>query len=43
VPDCVILFTRLVRDQRVPRRHKLLLGERKQLARLLRELGLDDS
>lgn len=26
VPDCVILFTRLVRDTRVPRRHKLLLG-----------------
>lgn len=26
VPDCVILFTRLVRDSRVPRRHKLLLG-----------------
>jgi uncharacterized membrane protein YkvA (DUF1232 family) len=26
VPDCVILFTRLVRDDRVPRRHKLLLG-----------------
>ena len=26
VPDCVILFTRLVRDERVPRRHKLLLG-----------------
>ena len=26
VPDCVILFTRLVRDGRVPRHHKLLLG-----------------
>jgi uncharacterized membrane protein YkvA (DUF1232 family) len=26
VPDCVILFTRLVRDSRVPRRHKLLLA-----------------
>jgi uncharacterized membrane protein YkvA (DUF1232 family) len=26
VPDCVVLFTRLVRDERVPRRHKLLLG-----------------
>jgi uncharacterized membrane protein YkvA (DUF1232 family) len=26
VPDCVILFTRLVRDGRVPRRHKWLLG-----------------
>jgi uncharacterized membrane protein YkvA (DUF1232 family) len=26
VPDCVILFTRLVRDDRVPRSHKLLLG-----------------
>lgn len=25
VPDCVILFSRLVRDGRVPRRHKLLL------------------
>ncbi len=26
VPDCVILFTRLMRDSRVPRQHKLLLG-----------------
>jgi uncharacterized membrane protein YkvA (DUF1232 family) len=26
LPDCVILFTRLVRDERVPSRHKLLLG-----------------
>jgi uncharacterized membrane protein YkvA (DUF1232 family) len=26
VPDCVILCTRLLRDSRVPRRHKLLLG-----------------
>jgi uncharacterized membrane protein YkvA (DUF1232 family) len=26
LPDCVILVTRLVRDERVPRRHKLLLG-----------------
>jgi len=25
VPDCVILFTRLARDRRVPRRHKWLL------------------
>jgi uncharacterized membrane protein YkvA (DUF1232 family) len=26
VPDCAILFARLVRDERVPRRHKLILG-----------------
>ncbi len=26
VPDCVLLFTRLARDGRVPRRHKLILG-----------------
>jgi uncharacterized membrane protein YkvA (DUF1232 family) len=26
VPDCVVLFSRLVRDTRVPRLHKLLLG-----------------
>ncbi len=26
VPDCVLLFTRLLRDDRVPRRYKLLLG-----------------
>jgi uncharacterized membrane protein YkvA (DUF1232 family) len=26
VPDCVVLVTRLLRDPRVPRRHKLLLG-----------------
>ena len=26
VPDCVVLFTRLLRDRRVPRRHKLLVG-----------------
>ena len=26
VPDCVVLFTRLLRDERVPRRHKLLIG-----------------
>jgi uncharacterized membrane protein YkvA (DUF1232 family) len=25
VPDCAILFARLVQDQRVPRRHKMLL------------------
>jgi uncharacterized membrane protein YkvA (DUF1232 family) len=25
VPDCVVLVTRLARDSRVPRRHKLLL------------------
>ena len=25
VPDCVVLFTRLARDGRVPRRHKLIL------------------
>jgi len=26
IPDCVILFSRLARDSRVPRRNKLLLG-----------------
>jgi uncharacterized membrane protein YkvA (DUF1232 family) len=26
VPDCVVLVRRLLRDARVPRRHKLLLG-----------------
>lgn len=26
IPDCVLLFQRLLRDQRVPRRSKLLLG-----------------
>ena len=26
LPDCAVLFTRLFRDQRVPRRHKLLVG-----------------
>ncbi len=26
VPDCAVLFARLARDARVPRRHKLLLG-----------------
>lgn len=26
VPDCVVLFTRLLRDRRLPRRHKLLVG-----------------
>lgn len=26
VPDCVMLFTRLLRDKRLPRRHKLLVG-----------------
>ena len=26
VPDCVLLFTRLARDSRLPRRHKLILG-----------------
>jgi uncharacterized membrane protein YkvA (DUF1232 family) len=26
VPDCAVLFTRLMRDPRVPRRHKFLLG-----------------
>src|SRR5919202_344529 len=26
VPDCAILFARLLRDPRVPRRHKALLG-----------------
>lgn len=24
VPDCVVLFSRLLRDERLPRRHKLL-------------------
>ena len=26
VPDCVVLFSRLLRDERLPRRHKLLVG-----------------
>jgi uncharacterized membrane protein YkvA (DUF1232 family) len=26
VPDCVVLFTRLLRERRLPRRHKLLLA-----------------
>jgi uncharacterized membrane protein YkvA (DUF1232 family) len=26
VPDCAVLFSRLVRDERVPRRYKLLLA-----------------
>jgi uncharacterized membrane protein YkvA (DUF1232 family) len=26
LPDCVIFFGRLLRDRRIPRRHKLLLG-----------------
>jgi uncharacterized membrane protein YkvA (DUF1232 family) len=26
VPDCAVLFSRLARDERVPRRHKLVLG-----------------
>jgi uncharacterized membrane protein YkvA (DUF1232 family) len=26
IPDCIVLVTRLLRDPRVPRRHKLLLG-----------------
>jgi uncharacterized membrane protein YkvA (DUF1232 family) len=26
IPDCVVLVGRLLRDPRVPRRHKLLLG-----------------
>jgi uncharacterized membrane protein YkvA (DUF1232 family) len=26
VPDCVVLFTRLMRDKRLPRRHKLLVA-----------------
>jgi uncharacterized membrane protein YkvA (DUF1232 family) len=26
VPDCVLLFTRLLRDERLPRRHKLLVA-----------------
>jgi len=26
IPDCIVLASRLLRDPRVPRRHKLLLG-----------------
>ena len=26
VPDCVVLFARLLRDKRLPRRHKVLVG-----------------
>jgi uncharacterized membrane protein YkvA (DUF1232 family) len=26
VPDCAVLFTRLLRDERLPRRHKLLVA-----------------
>lgn len=26
IPDCIVLFRRLLRDERVPRRHKLILG-----------------
>ena len=26
VPDCIVLFSRLLRDERLPRRHKLLVG-----------------
>jgi uncharacterized membrane protein YkvA (DUF1232 family) len=26
VPDCAVLFSRLLRDQRLPRRHKLLVA-----------------
>ena len=26
IPDCIVLVRRLLRDPRVPRRHKLLLG-----------------
>ena len=26
VPDCVVLFLRLLRDKRLPRRHKVLVG-----------------
>jgi uncharacterized membrane protein YkvA (DUF1232 family) len=26
VPDCVVLFTRLLRDERLPRRYKLLVA-----------------
>lgn len=26
VPDCVVLFSRLLRDRRLPRRHKWLVG-----------------
>jgi hypothetical protein len=27
VPDCVVLFSRLLRDERLPRRHKLLVAQ----------------
>jgi len=26
VPDCVVLFARLLRDERLPRRHKVIVG-----------------
>jgi uncharacterized membrane protein YkvA (DUF1232 family) len=26
IPDCIVLISRLLRDPRVPRRHKLMLG-----------------
>lgn len=26
VPDCVVFFSRLLRDKRLPRRHKVLVG-----------------
>ena len=26
VPDCIVLFSRLLRDERLPRRHKLLVA-----------------
>jgi uncharacterized membrane protein YkvA (DUF1232 family) len=26
IPDCIVLVSRLLRDPRVPRRHKLMLG-----------------
>lgn len=26
IPDCIVLVSRLLRDPRVPRRHKLILG-----------------
>jgi uncharacterized membrane protein YkvA (DUF1232 family) len=26
VPDCVVLFSRLLRDKRLPKRHKILVG-----------------
>jgi len=26
VPDCIVLFSRLIRDKRLPRRHKLLVA-----------------